>query len=318
MNATATAHGQLDPQGAPSRPDYESTAATSERVAWRLDDLLDASTRFDFTRPLLPESLVRSAEIGFLDSRERLVLNHIRSHGYLCLFALVEEFILPYVLDQARGRLTSSSGEVRSLLQFAAEEAKHIELFRRFRAAFEKQFGHQLETLGPPEAVAGHVLEHSELGVALLILHIEWMTQRHYVDSVRADTELDDSFRNLLKHHWIEESQHARIDTWIVERLAAEHGEARRAQAITDYLGLCEFLDAGLQAQVAFDREGLQRVLGRCFSVQEGESFMKLQRQAQRRTFLGAGITHRRFVRTLDAIHQSARPARLRATQLYA
>jgi len=54
------------------------------------------------------------------------------------------------------------------------------------------------------------VLSHDPLGVALVILHIEWMSQRHYVESVRSDERLDPLFKSLLKHHWLEEAQHAR------------------------------------------------------------------------------------------------------------
>ena len=58
--------------------------------------------------------------------------------------------------------------------------------------------------IGPPEAIARHVLSHDPLAVALIILHAEWMTQRHYLDSVRNDAALDPCFADLLKHHWME------------------------------------------------------------------------------------------------------------------
>ena len=64
------------------------------------------------------------------------MLNHIRGHEYLCIFGLVEEFILPFVLDHARTRLHDDDYRIRALLQFAGEEAKHIQLFRRYHAPF--------------------------------------------------------------------------------------------------------------------------------------------------------------------------------------
>ena len=60
------------------------------------------------------------------------------------------------------------------------------------------------------------------------ILHIEWMTQRHYMDSVKDDQSLDPQFKSLLKHHWMEEAQHAKLDTLMVEALA----EGRSAREI--------------------------------------------------------------------------------------
>ena len=112
------------------------------------------------------------------------------------------------------------------MLNFAAEEAKHIQLFKRFHETFTEGFGIECEVIGPPEAVAKVVLGHEPLSVALFILMIEWMTQSHYVDSVRGDAELDPLFANLLRCHWIEEAQHAKLDTLMVEALA--EGEARQ------------------------------------------------------------------------------------------
>ena len=126
------------------------------------------------------------------------------------MFGLVEEFILPFVLDHARPRLAGDDYRTRALLQFASEEAKHIQLFKRFRAEFDAGFGHPCEVIGPPEAIATAVLAHSPLAVALLTLHIEWMVQRHYLECIKDDQELDPQFKSLLKHHWMEEAQHAK------------------------------------------------------------------------------------------------------------
>src|SRR5690606_38236453 len=112
--------------------------------------------------------------------RERCILNQIRGHEYLAIFGLVEEFILPFVLDHARPQLSGDDARVRALLNFAGEEAKHIELFKRFHKRFTDSFGTECALIGPPEAVAAEVLRHDPLSVALAILQIEWMTQRHY------------------------------------------------------------------------------------------------------------------------------------------
>jgi hypothetical protein len=134
-----------------------------------------------------------------------MVLNHVRGHNYLSLFGLVEEFILPFVLDHARPHSTATT-----LLQFANEEAKHIHLFKSFRTEFEAGFGMTCPVIGP-EDIAKAVLAHEPLSVALLIHQVEWMTQSHYVDSVHDDRVPDPLFRSLLKHHWMEEAQHAKL-----------------------------------------------------------------------------------------------------------
>lgn len=180
---------------------YRETFAAAEHERWRVEDLIGGDRRLDFGRPFLPESLARTSQLEFLDDAERRTLNQVRGHAYLSIFGLVEEFILPFVLDHARSRLGGDDYRVRALLQFAGEEAKHIHLFKCFREEFERGFGTPCAVIGPPEAVRDEVLSHHPLGVALAILHIEWMTQRHYVESVKDDARLDPQFRSLLRHH---------------------------------------------------------------------------------------------------------------------
>ena len=74
------------------------------------------------------------------------------------MFALVEEFILPYVVDHARPQLSGDDYRVRALLGFAGEEAKHIHLFKRFREEFEEGFGSKCEFIGPADDVTRFVL----------------------------------------------------------------------------------------------------------------------------------------------------------------
>jgi hypothetical protein len=39
------------------------------------------------------------------------------------------------------------------------------------------------------------------------------MTQRHYTESIKDARELDPQFKSMLHHHWMEEMQHAQLDT---------------------------------------------------------------------------------------------------------
>src|SRR5678816_3807697 len=91
----------------------------------------------------------------------------------------------------------------------------------RFAEAFAADFGTPCGVIGPPAAIASHVLGHPPLSVSLLTLHIEWMTQKHFQESVEGDEQIDPMFKNLLLHHWMEEHQHARLDTLMVRSLAA-------------------------------------------------------------------------------------------------
>src|SRR5262249_40901624 len=112
---------------------YQSTLASSEAIHWRIEDIVGGDKRLDFSKPFMPETLARVEPLTFLTSEEKLTLNQIRGNAYLCIFGLVEEFILPFVVDHARPRLQGDDYRTRALLQFAGEEAKHIQLFKRFR-----------------------------------------------------------------------------------------------------------------------------------------------------------------------------------------
>src|SRR4026209_225291 len=166
---------------------YQEILAASQKVNWKIEDIIGGGRSLDFSRAFMPESLARVAGMDFLTEDERRTLNQIRGNAYLSIFGLVEEFILPFVMDHARPMLHGDDWRVRALLQFAGEEAKHIQLFKRFREEFESAFGTRCDVMGPPEEIARAILAKHPLSVALVILHIEWMTQRHYIDSVKDD-----------------------------------------------------------------------------------------------------------------------------------
>ena len=286
---------------------YEATLASSLRAAWRIEDVLPEGAQLDFSRNLLPEGLARTDSAPGLTAGQRRTLNHIRGHEYLSIFGLVEEFILPFVLDHARPQLNGDDSRVRALLNFASEEAKHIHLFKLFHERFTEAFGTACDVIGPPEAIAAEVLRHDPLAVALLILHIEWMTQRHYVESVRVDTDLDPLFKSLLKHHWMEEAQHAKLDTLMVEALAQGRDEAGIQAALDEYLEMGMFLDNGLKAQAEMNLEALEKASGAALAGDVGQALLEQQHQALRWTYIGSGMTHPKFVATLAAMSPAAR-----------
>jgi hypothetical protein len=286
---------------------YTAMLAASQRINWRVEDIIGGDKRLDFDKPFMPDSLARTAAIGCLDKDEKLLLNQIRGNGYLYIFGLVEEFILPFLVDHVRPRLSGDDARVRAFLQFAGEEAKHIDLFKRFRAEFEAGFGTPCAVIGPPEAIAKAVLAHHPLSVALLILHIEWMTQKHYVESVKDDQGLDPQFASLLKHHWMEEAQHAKLDTLMVEELAQGCSPGDIETAVKGYLEIGGMIDGGLKQQAAFDLDALTQATGRRLAAAEREELTAQQHQAQRWTFIGSGMSHPNFLATVEALRPESR-----------
>lgn len=287
--------------------DYAAVLSASQKIAWKIEDIIGGDRRLDFGRPFMPDALARTAALTFLDPVEQRTLNQIRGHAYLCIFGLVEEFILPFVVDHARKVLQGDDHRVRALLGFAAEEAKHIHLFKVFRDEFRRDFGTDCAVIGPPEAIGKAVLAHHPLGIALAILQIEWMTQRHYLDSIHDDGALDPQFKSLLRHHWMEEAQHAKLDTLIVEAIAETMAPEEIATGVGDYLKIGMLFDGGIAQQVAFDLDALARATGRTLSEGERRLATEAQIQANRWTYLGSGMTHPKFLATLGAISPAGR-----------
>lgn len=286
---------------------YQSVLATAESVRWRVEDIIGGDKRLDFTKPFMPESLARVEQLSFLTSEEKRALNQIRGNAYLYIFGLVEEFILPFVLDYVRPHLQPDDYRTRALLQFAGEEAKHIQLFKRFREDFERGFGTRCAVIGPPEEIAKAVLAHDPLAVAIVTMHIEWMTHRHYVDSIREDRQLDPQFKSLLKHHWMEEALHTKLDTLLVWALAEGRSAGEIKAAVEEYLEIGGLIDTGLKQQVEFDLDAFVRATGRELDEGEKDQFRRGQLQANRWTYLGSAMTHEHVLATLGSLSPAAR-----------
>jgi hypothetical protein len=286
---------------------YQSALAASERIGWKVNDIIGGDKQLDFTKPFMPESLAQVKQISFLPSEEQLTLNQIRGHEYLAMFGLVEEFILPYVVDHARPHLSGDDYRVRALLQFAGEEAKHIHLFKRFRQEFEDGFGSKCDFIGPAEDVSRFVLSHSPLGVGIAVLHIEWITLRHYIEGIRDNQNLDPQFKSLLKHHWLEESQHTKLDTLIVESVVKGATPKEIDQAFEEYAEIGMFIDNGIKQQAEFEADSFVQATGRNLSKSEREEMINAVLKGMRWTYLGTGMTHPNFLATVEEIKPEGR-----------
>src|SRR3954447_16251180 len=295
---------------------YEATLASSLRAQWQLDDVLRVDQDLDFSRRFMPESLGRTAAAIELSGDEQRVLNHITAHQYLSIFGIVEEFILPFVVDHARPHLLGDDWRVRAILNFAGEEAKHIQLFKRFHAAFVRGFPVECQMIGPSEAIGAEILRHDPLAVGLVILMIEWMSQQHYLGSIRDDGDIDPLFKSLLKNHWMEEAQHAKLDTLIVDALAVGRTEDQIQKAIDEFFEIGAFLDAGLKQQATFNLDALEKAIGR--ELDGRDAIQAQQHQAARWTYIGSGMIHERFKATLGEMSSCAAQRIAEAAPLFA
>jgi hypothetical protein len=286
--------------------DYASCIRGSEKVTWKIDAVMPPDTKIDFSRPFLPESLFSIEKLTHLTSAQRLMLNQISGNSYLNLFAFVEEYITAMAVRHAQAELFGDHLAVRALVRFAEEEAKHQQLFWRYCSTFERDFGHKCHLLGAAAEVAGVILSKSPLAVTLVTLHLELMTQAHYTESVRGNQNLDPLFCELLRHHWMEESQHARLDVLELDKLLEMSGPEQIATMFDEYLGLIDAFDGLLAAQSKLDLQTLSEALGQTFSEADGAEIIRSQHSAYRNTFLVSGMTNKSFLETVGAISSAA------------
>jgi hypothetical protein len=285
---------------------YQHLLETSQRVNWRLENLIGEGRRLNFARPFLPETFAQTQPLGFLSPAERLKLNQIRARGYLALFELVEAFVVPFISDQANDGAVTEPFRPQALRHFAGEEEKHRQMFSSVLREFDAGFDTQCGLIGPAEDICRAVLGHGPLAVTIAILGLEWMSQGHYLGSVKDNQDLDPQFKSLLKHHWIEEAQHARLDALVLKSLVQRSSAQEIATAIQEYFEIGAFLDGGFKQQAALDLQSLERAIGRALPEDERHQFLGVQHQALRWTFLGSAMQNRNFLAVLASVSDEA------------
>jgi hypothetical protein len=285
---------------------YQHLLETSRRVNWRLEDLIGEGRRLDFTRPFLPETFAQTEPLGFLSPAEKLKLNQIRARGYLALFELVEAFVVPFISAQADDGAAAEPFRAQALRHFAGEEEKHRQLFSTVLREFDAKFGTECGLIGPAEDICRAILAHGPLAVTIAILGLEWMSQGHFLGSVRDNQVLDPQFKSLLKHHWIEEAQHAKLDGLVLRSLAQRSSAQDISSAIEEYFEIGTFLDGGFKQQAELDLMSLERAVGRTLSDSEGRQFLEVQHRALRWTFLGSAMENRNFLAVIASISDEA------------
>jgi hypothetical protein len=283
--------------------DYGAIHRNALQVNWRVEDIIGGERVLDFRLRFLPEVWVDAEPLTFLPEADQLALNHVRAHSYLYFLGFAEEYFLPFVVDHLRGRIhKAAQDEIQALAHFAEEESKHIELFRRFSEEFHRGFGTPCEFIGPAERLAKQILSLSPLGVGLSVLQLEWMTQLHYVASVQDDRSLDPQFCSLLRHHWLEEAQHTKLDSAIAICIAQTLAPEQVAAGVEDLITINRMLDEGFGEQVELDIAAMRLATKQRLVGTEAARYRAVQRRSYRRTFLTSGLRHRGFRATLGEI----------------
>lgn len=274
---------------------YQKCIDNSERLNWTVNEVLSAE--FDFKRRFLPETLAQVNGLPGLSTNEKLLLNQIRALTYAHLFGFVEEFIVREVIALASRYSADQAIERRALLRFAEEEVKHQILFERVKTDVLGKLG-DCGLVPGSSTVANFVLEKSELCILLLTVMLELMTQDHYTEIFRSSEEresLDPIFVKIFKSHWIEESQHVRLDELEIGRSIEASDAAAREAAVDQLLEIGGAFDGLLKAQVELDLESLERLAGRKLSESDRAGIRAAQHRAYRYTFLVSALRNQKF-----------------------
>ena len=91
---------------------------------------------------------------------------------------------------------------------------------------------------------------------------------------MRDNGALEPLFKSLLKHHWMEEAQHAKLDALMVEALTERRSEASIQAAFDGYLQIGAFLDKGLRHQAEMNLSVFERHIGRQLSAREHHALL--------------------------------------------
>jgi hypothetical protein len=279
---------------------YANVVAASERVAWTVDGVY-RDRRFDASAPIVPSSWVGAEGLGFLDDEDRLVLNHCRAFSYVHLLGNFEEFAPPHLAGTAAAAWHDERARLRALFRFGEEEMKHQELFQRAERVLEAScgypFGRYFDDTGIRVAeLTRAMLEHGSLARFLIVLALEWGTQRHYVESVRDADGSDALYADLLKAHWVEEAQHIKVDALEIAAAAEAMSAPALSAAFDDLLAIGGLVDVVFAGQAAMEVETLARVSGRALADEESAALRRALHDSLGGIMAGVGLGHPSFV----------------------
>ena len=171
-------------------------------------------------------------------------------------------------------------------------------------AAFVRGFPVECEVIGPSEAIGAEVLRHDPLAVALVILMIEWMTQHHYLGSIRDD---GDSTRCSRASEESLDGGGAARQARHADRRRARGGsrpKSRSTRRSTNSSRSAPFSTAASSSRPSFNLDALEKLIGR--KLENRDAIEEQQHQAARWTYIGSGMVHERFKATLLSISANA------------
>ena len=289
---------------------YEECLQTAYRINWRIADVIE-SQQFDSSRRWLPRALSGVDRVSGLTEDEKTKLTHVEMGAYAHLFGYVEEFIAPRMLSLAQDYEIDNRTAFDALVNFAAEEVKHMNLFREVRGRVDQAIGFSLTLIGNEKAVARAVLGKNTGATLLLTAAIEWFTQLHYLSAFKDDEGLDPFTKHIFRHHWLEEAQHAKMDHLETLRAFDSMTPTQKDTAIEDLIGLVSAVDDLLGQQATLDVQNFERYVGRALSEAQRHDVHRGVLRAKRYAFIESGVTHPNFMALFTAVTTPAQQGKV-------
>jgi hypothetical protein len=281
---------------------YAKCIEVSKRIRWDIERDVVRGRKFDFSRKFLPDGLSLVGILEFLDADERRFLSQIQGRTYANMFGLVERFIGAKILEVSREYWLGDQVALEALVRFTDEELKHQALFRAIEALTAEGMPAGYRFLPDPNEVARAVLGKSTWAVLALTCHIELFTQVHYRESIEADENLSELYKDVFFFHWKEESQHAILDELEWRREDARLSAGERAHAVTELIELVAAVDGLLQIQAPADADYFMRTCGRRLTADEKARLNDAILRAYRWQYIVSGVKEPRFSEMLGGM----------------
>jgi len=292
---------------------YARCIEVSKRIRWDIERDVVRGRKFDFSRKFLPDGLSLVGALEFLDAEERRLLSQVQGRTYANVFGLVERFIGAKVLELSREYWLGDQTALEALVRFTDEELKHQELFRVIEALAAEGMPAGYRFLPQPNDVASVVLAKSTWAVLALTCHIELFTQVHYRESIEADDNLSELYKDVFFFHWKEESQHAILDELEWRREDGRLSAGARACAVTELIELVAAVDGILQVQAPADVDYFVNVCRRPFTADEKARLNDGVLRAYRWQYIVSGVKDPRFSAMLGSMIAPADATRIGA-----
>jgi hypothetical protein len=277
----------------------------------RIDEVI-GNRHFDLSRRWLPVRLSGADRVACLSPAEKVKLTHVELGAYAHLFACLEEIIAPTMSGLARGLEGEDPATADALANCAADELKHVSLFREIRSRVDDALGLPLTLLPEAGKVASVVMSRHPAAVLLLTAALEWLSQLHYLNCFVDDTALDPLTRHILESHWREESQHARLENAETVRAFEGLSLVEQELAIDDFIDLVSGVEGLLHIQARLDVENLQRCIWRRLPKAEQAEILTAVLAAKRDAFVQSGLTHPSFQELLRRVATPAQQQKVR------